>query len=224
MTVLAALLLVGAVVAAVYAFAAGATARSVSAALTVTCADATTADGVIAVSGTAEPGPEGPVHAPLSGTACVWYEVETVERWDDHEDDDDPATGRGTRTESRRQVSDRPFVLRDAFGTVLVDPHGGAKADHLPVSFEEHGVAAGDTPGESRADHKESVLVTGDAVFVTAEVVAHRDGLAVLGGPGLLVSGRTGAAIRAAGQTGQRAGAVIAIALAAAGVVVLLLD
>ncbi len=138
--------LAAALLAALYATSAAATARRLAGASTRTCASLTPSSGRVGVGGRVEEGPHGALKAPLSGTACVWYRAVVTERWTELDrafvrdiDQDgyldrseaDAATREQRRTDA--DVSAHPFVLRDATGSILVDTRG-MTADRLTQS------------------------------------------------------------------------------------------
>ncbi|MDI2132508.1 GIDE domain-containing protein [Yinghuangia seranimata] len=115
------------------------------------------------------------------------------------------------RSRAETKASRRTFVLRDDTGTVLVDPDG-LRADRLPVSVRDSiggagtprfggvgGVVAVDFAAgaarrvrrATRYDRTETLLVPGERVFLTGRVVRRSDGVAVLGGPAMVVSRRS---------------------------------
>ena len=84
------------------------------------------AQGYVHLEGEAGPPPEGPIAAPLSGLACVWWDYRIEHR----------ASVGNRRNEWHvidRATSVAPFSLRDADGECLVGPVG---ADVTPTSQE----------------------------------------------------------------------------------------
>ncbi|GLU47822.1 GIDE domain-containing protein [Nocardiopsis ansamitocini] len=72
----------------------------------------------VVVDGNAEPGPQGILHAPQSGRACVWYRVEV---WSHRPKNGHPGNRiHVTRTTVRQ--SSRSFALRDRTGEVACRP------------------------------------------------------------------------------------------------------
>lgn len=138
-------------------------------------------------------------------------------------------TARRGRSRAENRTSRRPFVVRDDTGTVLVDPVD-LRADRLPVSVRD---SVGDTVGGvaavgardgavavdfgsgvrrtrrvARYDRTETVLMPGERVFVTGQVVRRRDGTVVLGGRGATVSRGASAGARG-GRLRARAGLTV---------------
>jgi hypothetical protein len=78
------------------------------------------------VVGQAQPGPDGPLTAPLSETPCVYFHMEVRRRY------------RDSRSEQTEVVSDYRsaplFRLVDATGSVLVNPVGAAVDAELVVN------------------------------------------------------------------------------------------
>ncbi|WP_436786216.1 hypothetical protein [Yinghuangia sp. YIM S10712] len=195
-----------ALVVAALALATAPTGLCLSRARLMTCADAAHADGRVVVFGAVEPLPDGLVRAPVSGRACVWFTSAAVEYWVEQEparvrdfDGDGPLhhselrparRGRG-RTEVRS--SDRPFLLRDDTGAVVVDPVG-LRAVRLPVASRDtvgggvpqDGVVAVDFGARrmrrvSRCDRSETVLAAGERVYVSGRVERRPDGVVLTG-------------------------------------------
>jgi len=79
----------------------------------------------VELKGTAAPGEGGPVTAPLTSTPCVWYRTRTSVRTrrTTRDSDGNTRTTQNDRTLSE-ETSDTAFALRDATGTVVVDPRG----------------------------------------------------------------------------------------------------
>ena len=129
--------LAAALLAALYAASATATARRLAGASAVTCASLTPSSGRVGICGRVEAGSHGLLKAPLSGAACVWYRAVVTERWTELDrafvrdiDRDgylDRSEAEAATREQRRtdtDVSAHPFVLRDATGSILVDVRG----------------------------------------------------------------------------------------------------
>lgn len=93
----------------------------------LSCADAASraagGPAVCQLSGAVEPGPDGPLTAPLSGQPCVWYHVRVSAR-------KRGADGLSYDRRQHEESSTAPFRLRDGSGAVLVDPRG-ARADFV---------------------------------------------------------------------------------------------
>ncbi|GGO82098.1 hypothetical protein GCM10011348_22680 [Marinobacterium nitratireducens] len=72
--------------------------------------------GYVELIGQAQPGPEGPVYAPLTGTECVWYRYR-VER--------EKGSGKNRRWVTERSgTSTQWFQLDDGSGVCQIDPEG----------------------------------------------------------------------------------------------------
>lgn len=69
------------------------------------------------LSGATEPGPGGPLTAPLSGKPCVWFHVRVSVR-------KRGGDGLSYDRKAHQESSTAPFWLRDARGGVLVFPEG----------------------------------------------------------------------------------------------------
>jgi hypothetical protein len=114
------------------------------------------------------------------------------------------------RSKTEQTSSDQPFALRDGTGVVLVDPTG-LEPDGLHVSVRDHvgserqgyfpddtipieragfgvGMAAGRS--SSRYDRTETVLLAGQQVSVSGELVRAADGTLLIGGRHVLVTTR----------------------------------
>jgi hypothetical protein len=84
------------------------------------------AQGYVHLEGRAAAAPEGPILAPLSGLACVWWDYKIEKR-------ESTGNGRNQWHLIDRAASVAPFSLRDADGECLVGPVG---ADVTPTSHE----------------------------------------------------------------------------------------
>lgn len=183
----------------------------------LTCVDAVRHGGRAIVCGVIEPVSDALLYAPVSGRSCVWFTSTVVEYWVDRDrdrvrdfDGDGPLhhgemrPARRGRRRTETKASQRPFLLRDDTGVIEVDPVG-LRAGHLPVSVRDSvggvpssggAIAVDFAPGgrrlgrSTRFDRTEFVLVPGERVYITGQVVRRRDGGTVLGGRGLVVSRR----------------------------------
>jgi hypothetical protein len=100
------------------------------------------------VVGTAEPGPQGALRAPESGGDVVWHRTKVTHRyWAMETRTVDGKTTR-ERVERSETVSDdtssAPFAVRDASGTIAVDPRGAEvdAPERVVDRFEQGGQAA----------------------------------------------------------------------------------
>lgn len=91
------------------------------------------AQGYVHLEGRAGAPPEGPLAAPLSGLACVWWDYKIEKR-------ESTGNGRNQWVVIDRSTSVAPFSLRDADGECLIGPVG---ADVTPTSHESW---CGDSP------------------------------------------------------------------------------
>lgn len=76
------------------------------------------------LTGTVRAGPQGPMRAPLSGVPCVWFRVRVIDRSRRVFN-----YGRRSRNAVKDARTEKPFVLDDTTGKIVVYPHG---ADLLP--------------------------------------------------------------------------------------------
>ncbi len=102
------------------------------------------------VTGVTEAGPDGPLTAPLSGISCVWYRVQVLRR----EPRGFLRLNPGFPQVTLDARSARQFVVRDAAGTVPVQPKGAdvlagprvfsekARAPWIPSELAAHPLAA----------------------------------------------------------------------------------
>lgn len=148
----------------------------------------------------------GLVTAPLSGRSCVWFHSTVVEHWVEAErpqvrdfDGDGPLhhgelrRARRGRKRTEAASSECRFVVRDATGSVVVDPRV-LRAEGLPVSVRDS-VARAAVPGavavdfgagmdrvrrSSRYERSETVLVPGQHVVISGRIRHERDGTPVL--------------------------------------------
>lgn len=177
------------------------------------------ADQRVECAGRAAPGPGGPVSAPFSTRACVWYRSTITEHyWDtEHRRDSDGRT-RTERVRRQREVSDdraeAPFALTDDSGTVLVDPRKARMDQPERVLNEFH-----DRPREGFLkelisgdrtigyEHEEWIIAADTPLYVNGGAVARGDGWALAipaGGGELLVSTRSEQELLAATQRAAR--------------------
>ncbi|NUP31703.1 MAG: hypothetical protein HOU01_08295 [Streptomycetaceae bacterium] len=157
-------------------------------------------------TGRAAKATKGLVTAPVSGRSCVWFHSTVVEHWVEAErprvrdfDGDGPLhygelrRARRGRKRAEAVSSGCRFVVRDATGSVVVDPRV-LRAEGLPVSVRDS-VARVAVPGavavdfgagadrvrrSSRYERSETVLVPGQHVVISGRVRHERDGTAVL--------------------------------------------
>ncbi|HEY3015931.1 MAG TPA: GIDE domain-containing protein [Nocardioides sp.] len=92
------------------------------------------------VDGTAQPGPGGPLTAPISGTPCVWWRQRVTRRYRDRYTD---SHGRRQTREREEEINDDrsrdPFVVRDIEGDIVVVPTTNVQAARKSVSeFRDH--------------------------------------------------------------------------------------
>ncbi|WP_276257267.1 hypothetical protein [Haloglomus litoreum] len=153
-------------------------------------------DGRVTVSGTAEPGPEGTVEAPLSGEPCLAWAVRVREHHG--------IGRRGIRGLARTDHGGVPFEVRDGTGSVRVDPEslelGGWS---VPPRSGDHRVEARDGLPDCVAAYRDDLeLGDGDRrvyeerrLTATSPVTATgrvgtEDGVATVGAPGALYDER----------------------------------
>jgi E3 Ubiquitin ligase len=189
------------------------------------------------IAGQAQPGPSGPLTAPISGRPCVWYRATVTHRsWRNVR----TGSGENRRTERREEndvvsdeISQSPLVIDDGSGQVLVDPRG-ADIDHPEVSFDrfephtgdEHGgteisafgitVRTGSDGGTLGFHRREQVIRPGRVLYVLGEA-RDASGTLELGKPAekgrFLISARSEEELTAsAGTTASIAQAVAAVA------------
>ena len=168
------------------------------------------------VGGRAQPGPSGPLTAPMSGQQCVWYRAITTHRsWKMVE----TGTGQNRRRERREnsqvvsdEQSEAPLIVDDGTGQVLVDPRG-ADIDHPEESFDrfepdtgdEHGggtkfeafgisITSGPDGGSLGFQRQETIIRPGRELYVLGEA-RDSSGTLELGKPQeggrFVISGRT---------------------------------
>jgi hypothetical protein len=100
----------------------------------------------VAIHASSVAGPDGALRGPASERECAWYRLVHRERVRHTERDSDGS--RRTRTEERevsREESDRPFLVDDGTGRVLVDPSGARMDD--PVETHDRVESGGGTAG-----------------------------------------------------------------------------
>lgn len=185
--------------------------------------------------GVAAPGSAGPLTAPLSDRECVWYRSQVTEHYWDTERRTD-AQGRSTsnRVRRTRQVSDEhssaPFTITDETGSVAVDARD-ARIDRPEKALDRFE----DRPREgiwkelvfgSRTigyQHEEWVVAAGTPLYVIGAAVQRGEGWVLARPPGgeLTVSTRSQEELLAATRRAATWWSVGAGALAAVGVVVL---
>ncbi|WP_017538162.1 MULTISPECIES: GIDE domain-containing protein [Nocardiopsis] len=144
------------------------------------------------VSATAEPGPDGPLRAPYSGTPCVWYRIEAVHHH--------YRSSAGDRLQPDRlllEESDAAFRLRDGRGTLHCVPAGadieGAEPHYdrfvpsaavsgreevptrppAPTATLSAAAPSGLTPGVA---YREWAVLPGQTLFVRGAPVRGADG------------------------------------------------
>lgn len=182
---------------------------------TVPCGDLATqahlpGDARLEITGIAEPGPGGPLRAPLSGEPCVWYGLRVVSK---------PKLFGGRRQKvamPRQKTSAEPFGVRDETGLARVLPAGvetqsgtlqvNASEDAPPVGYGPAagslaaragrvlGVSAESTEGRSK--YQEWIVSPGAPVYVLGAAMKDDEtGDIVLGsGSGRFVIGAGGEA------------------------------
>jgi hypothetical protein len=91
-------------------------------------------DGYVEIEGVAHPINGLTLKAPLTGTACLWYNAR-LERWSSSSSESEHAW-----RVVRQSTSDSPFLLRDSSGTCIVFPLGAE------VTFTDKSVWFGATP------------------------------------------------------------------------------
>ena len=192
------------------------------------------------IGGKAQPGPSGPLTAPISGQPCVWYRATVTHRsWRN------VTTGSGDtrRTERREEndvvsdeISQSPLAIDDGSGQVIVDPRE-ADIDEPEVSFDrfephtgdEHGgteisafgitVRTGSDGGTLGFHRREQIIRPGRALYVLGEA-RDASGALEVGKPAekgrFLISGRSEEELTSsAGRTASIAQAVAAVAAVA---------
>jgi hypothetical protein len=151
---------------------------------------------VCEVTGTTEPGDTGLLKAELSKVDCVWHRHVITRHYEDTRTD---SKGNRTSTTNTETMADHtsaaPFRVRDASGTVLVDPVG-ARFDHAEEvvdRFEPHrgkgsfsvslgGISLTGGGGTLGFEYKEWVLRPGQRVYLLGEA-SDRSGRLVVGRP-----------------------------------------
>ncbi len=86
--------------------------------------------GRVKLTGKAAPGPDGLLTAPLSGTPCVWWWVDTGE---DHQAAKAPDDEKRPTIKSESEHSNAPFLLSDDTGSITI-PIGDLRIRGLPES------------------------------------------------------------------------------------------
>jgi E3 Ubiquitin ligase len=188
------------------------------------------------VSGKAQPGPSGPLTAPISGQPCVWYRATITHRsWRNVQ----TGSGEHRRTERREEndvvsdeISQSPLLVDDSTGQVLVDPRE-ADIDGPEESFDrfephtgdEHGgteisafgitVRTGSDGGTLGFHRREQVIRPGRVLYVLGEA-RDASGTLELGKPSekgrFLISSRSEEELTAsAGKTASIAQTVAAV-------------
>ena len=189
------------------------------------------------IGGKAQPGPGGPLTAPISGQPCVWYRATVTHRsWRNVK----TGSGEHRRTERREEndvvsdeMSQAPLLVDDGSGQVLVDPRG-ADVDHPEVSFDrfephtggEQGgteisafgitVRTGSDGGTLGFHRREQIIRPGRVLYVLGEV-RDASGTLELGKPSekgrFVISSRTEEELTSsAGKTATIAQTVAAVA------------
>ena len=180
---------------------------------------------VVDVEGTAHPGPDGPLEAPLSGADCVWHQHSVVRKDQVVELEDGKRVTRNREETESDLTTESPFVVRDATGEVVLVPTRAVDCaeqsvdDFITAAGERHGSFGnrGRTIGRKRC---EWLLRPGTRVFVHGEAVDRGGALVIVEPEGrdkLLVSTRSEAEVldrAASGHKWMRIGAIAAGALA----------
>jgi E3 Ubiquitin ligase len=148
------------------------------------------------VIGTAEAGDAGLLTAELSSTKCVWHRHVVRRRYESVSTD---SKGNRTRTTTTERVAEHststPFVVRDASGTMVVDPGDVTidRAERVVNRFDPAGVSgllsvtglSGVTPsggGTLGYEYEEWVVRPGQRMYVLGEA-SDRDGRFVIAKP-----------------------------------------
>lgn len=172
--------------------------------------------GRVNLRGRVEPGPGGPLTAPLSGTPCVWWSTRVVEHWreldraflrdldgDGKLDRSEAEAAQRERSRTERATSNLPFTLRDATGAVLVetvalDPDGLHVSVRDQIGSERQGYFPDDTIPIERAGYgvgmaagrSSSRYERLETVLVVGQVVSVSGELTQQGDGSLRISGR----------------------------------
>lgn len=196
------------------------------------------------VVGEAQPGPQGPLKAEISGQECVWHSHVVIRRyWTTRRD----SVGRTRREEHDEQIAElttnAPFTVVDATGEVLVDPTGTVPDGVLKVvdRFERGvdedskeiklGELAFGIPLDARDNtvgyrYQEWVLPPGAQVYVLGEATDEHGSLTVrkpTGGAGFVISTRSGEELLAGKRDQQVALTALAMIGFVAGLVLFLI-
>lgn len=185
------------------------------------------------VTGTSQPGPDGPLTASMSNVKCVWHRQVVRRRYVRTR-----TNGKGTRRQERRTevVSDvsshLPFTLVDDTGAVLVVPeratvdrpersHKEYRADASGASLSVLGVTLrlGSGDGTIGFETEEWVLRPGTQLFVLGEA-GEGPGAVRIGKPAsgrFLISTRSKAELTANTRRTQRISMVVAVVALVAG-------
>ena len=180
---------------------------------------------VVDIEGTAQPGPDGLLEAPLSGADCVWHKHSVVRKDQVVELEDGKRVTRNREETESDHTTETPFVVRDASGEVEVVPSRAVDRaeqsvdDFVRAGLERHGSFGnrGKTLGRKRC---EWLLRPGTRIFVHGEAVDRGGALVIVEPEGkdkLLVSTRSEAEVLAGAATGHkwmRTGAIASAAVA----------
>jgi E3 Ubiquitin ligase len=187
---------------------------------------------VVDIEGTAQPGPGGPLEAPLTGAECVWHKHSVVRKDQVVELEDGKRITRNREETESDHTTETPFVVRDATGEVEVVPSRAVDRaeqsvdDFVRAGLERHGFGnRGKTLGRKRC---EWLLRPGTRIFVHGEAVDRGGALVIVEPEGkdkLLVSTRSEAEVLAGAASGHKwmriaaiASAAVAVALGVVGV------
>jgi E3 ubiquitin ligase len=194
------------------------------------------------VVGVAAPGTQGPLTAPESGREVVWHRTVLTEHYTTTETD---SNGKSRQVEKTRIVaqheSQEPFLVRDATGTISVDPRG-ADVDNpftLADKFERNGsgIDLGDSKWANIAEqfakasvqggiqHEEWGIPVGQQLYVLAEA-NDRSGALTMSRPEhgrFLISTKTEEDLRESAGNTVAIATSIAVVAGIAGIVLIVL-
>jgi hypothetical protein len=91
-------------------------------------AGAADAKGMVSTEGQCQPGPE-PLVAPMSGEACLAYEIVIERKWEKHETTEQGTQKRSGKNQAHSETHGTVFQITDGAGAVMVDTTGALDAD-----------------------------------------------------------------------------------------------
>lgn len=199
--------------------------RDLDTAAPVTASSLSSASGRVQVSGTAIPGPGGPISAPLSETPCVWWHATIERRWADQDAmSAGERDGAGTpmdRSDRDEQYSEQPFGIRTSDGPI---PVAGGVVDHdLPATLSDtqHGeaqigpslnlgpVSIGAGGADVEVHRRETALPVDTPLLVIGDAIQRPDGSMAIGGH-LRLSTASAEETRSSSERTARTGRLIA--------------